>query len=166
MLWPNNKRLALMLSFDIDAETLWLTRNEINKNHPANLSRGLYSVKQGIPRILRMLEEENQHATFFTTAYTAELHPEVIKCIAACGHEIAYHGYLHEVYDTYEKENALMAKAENIIKGLTGRQMVGQRSPDGFIYDLYTIFTFSCGWTGDIFIPPTGAITTGRSCTK
>ena len=49
-----------MLSFDIDAETLWLTRNEINKNHPANLSRGLYSVKQGIPRILRMLEEENQ----------------------------------------------------------------------------------------------------------
>ena len=96
MLWPNNKRLALMLSFDIDAETLWLTRNEINKNHPANLSRGLYSVKQGIPRILRMLEEENQHATFFTTAYTAELHPEVIKCIAACGHEIAYHGYLHE----------------------------------------------------------------------
>ena len=70
MLWPNNKRLALMLSFDIDAETLWLTRNEINKNHPANLSRGLYSVKQGIPRILRMLEEENQHATFFTTAYT------------------------------------------------------------------------------------------------
>ena len=139
MLWPNNKRLALMLSFDIDAETLWLTRSEINKNHPANLSRGLYSVKQGIPRILRMLEEENQHATFFTTAYTAELHPEVIKCIAACGHEIAYHGYLHEVYDTYEKENALM---------------------------VYTIFTSSCGWTGDIFIPPTGAITMGRSCTK
>ena len=73
MLWPNNKRLALMLSFDIDAETLWLTRSEINKNHPANLSRGLYSVKQGIPRILRMLEEENQHATFFTTAYTRKL---------------------------------------------------------------------------------------------
>ena len=63
MLWPNNKRLALMLSFDIDAETLWLTRNEINKNHPANLSRGLYSVKQGIPRILRMLEEEKPRPT-------------------------------------------------------------------------------------------------------
>ena len=35
MLWPNNKRLALMLSFDIDAETLWLTRNDINKVHRA-----------------------------------------------------------------------------------------------------------------------------------
>ena len=36
MLWPNNKRMALMLSFDIDAETLWLTRNDINK--PATTS--------------------------------------------------------------------------------------------------------------------------------
>ena len=27
--WPDNKRIALCLSFDIDAETLWLTRNEI-----------------------------------------------------------------------------------------------------------------------------------------
>ena len=67
MLWPNNKRLALMLSFDIDAETLWLTRNEINKNHPANLSRGLYSVKQGIPRILRMLV-----LYFFPGSYSSE----------------------------------------------------------------------------------------------
>ena len=41
MLWPNNKRLALMLSFDIDDETLWLTRNAINKNQHDNLSRGL-----------------------------------------------------------------------------------------------------------------------------
>ena len=79
MLWPNNKRLALMLSFDIDAETLWLTRNVINKNHPANLSRGLYSVKQGIPRILRMLEEENQHATFFTTA------PKLLNALPPAG---------------------------------------------------------------------------------
>ena len=80
MLWPNNKRLALMLSFDIDAETLWLTRNPINQSHPANLSRGRYAVKQGIPRILRMLEEENLHATFFTTAYTAEIHPTTATC--------------------------------------------------------------------------------------
>ena len=137
MLWPNNKRLALMLSFDIDAETLWLTRNDINKVHPANLSRGRYSVKQGVPRILRMLEEENLKATFFTTAYTAEIHPEVIKCIAACGHEIAYHGYLHEVYDTYEKENALMEKVEGIFTGLIGKRPIGQRMPDGYVYDFH-----------------------------
>ncbi len=137
MIWPEGRRLALMLSFDIDAETLWLTRNPLNKTHPANISRGLYAVKQGVPRILRLLEEERLHATFFTTAYTAQIHPEVIKCIADCGHEIAYHGYLHEVMPTYAEENALMEKCEAIIKNITGKQMLGARMPDGIIHDFH-----------------------------
>lgn len=98
--WPDNKRIALLLSFDIDAETLWLTRNDINERHLVHMSRGLYATKQGLPRILKMLEEEGLKATFFTTAYTAEIHPEIIQYIAAQGHEIGYHGYLHEVKDT------------------------------------------------------------------
>ena len=135
--WPRPYRMALCLSFEIAAETLWLTRNPVNEHHPVHLSRGRYSVKQGVPRILRMLEEEQVKATFFTTAYTAEIHPDVIRCIAANGHEISYHGYLHEVYDTYEKENALMEKVEGIFQNLTGTRPFGQRSPDGYIYDFH-----------------------------
>ena len=56
--WPDNKRIALLLSFDIDAETLWLTRNDINERHLVHMSRCLYATKQGLPRILKMLEEE------------------------------------------------------------------------------------------------------------
>lgn len=137
MEWPNHKRLALMLSFDIDAETLWLTRNPINYHHPVHLSRGLYSVKQGIPRILRMLEAEGVRATFFTPAYTAELHPDVIRCIAGEGHEIAYHGWLHESYPDYEREDALMEKSERIIESITGKRPCGTRIPDGYVYDFH-----------------------------
>ena len=36
--WPDNKRIALLLSFDIDAETLWLTRNDINERHLVHMS--------------------------------------------------------------------------------------------------------------------------------
>lgn len=135
--WPDKKRIAVCLSFDIDAETLWLTRNEINHKHLVHMSRGLYAVKQGLPRILNMLEEENLKATFFTTAYTAEIHPDIIKYIAAQGHEIGYHGYLHEVKDTYEEENALMDKVDNIIRGLTGKRSVGVRMPDGIVHDFH-----------------------------
>jgi len=134
MIWPEKKRAALILSFDIDAETLWLTRNEINARHLVNMSRGLYASKQGIPRILRLLEEEHVYATFFTTAYTAELHPDVIRAVSDAGHEIAYHGYMHEVFPTYEQENKLMAKAEKIIRDLTGQQMCGARMPDGIVH--------------------------------
>ena len=59
MQWPDKKRIAVLLSFDIDGETLWLTRNPINRQHLTNLSRGRYATKQGLPRILRMLEEES-----------------------------------------------------------------------------------------------------------
>lgn len=135
--WPNKKRLALCLSFDIDAETLWLTRNEINARHLVHLSRGLYATKQGLPRILKMLEEENLKATFFTTAYTAEIHPEIIKYIAEQGHEIGYHGYMHEVKDTYEEENILMDKVDVIIRNLTGKRSIGVRMPDGIIHDFH-----------------------------
>lgn len=137
MKWPHGKRLALCLSFDIDAETLWLTRNPVNVHHPVHLSRGRYSVKQGIPRILRLLESEGVKATFFTPAWTAEHHPDVIRAIAELGHEVSYHGYLHEVCDTYEKENALMEKAENILREITGRRPMGNRSPDGYVYDFH-----------------------------
>lgn len=137
MKWPNHKRLALLLSFDIDAETLWLTRNPINYRHLVHLSRGRYSVKQGIPRILRMLEAEGVQATFFTPAYTAALHPEVIRCIAEEGHEVSYHGWLHESYPDYERENALMEKSEAIIEGITGKRPVGTRIPDGYVYDFH-----------------------------
>lgn len=135
--WPDNKRMALCLSFDIDAETLWLTRNEINARHLANMSRGLYATKQGLPRILRLLDEEGLKATFFTTAYTAEIHPEIIRYIAAQGHEIGYHGYLHEVKDTYEEESALMDKVDAIFRRLTGKRPVGVRMPDGIIHDFH-----------------------------
>lgn len=135
--WPDNKRMALCLSFDIDAETLWLTRNEINARHLANMSRGLYATKQGLPRILRLLAEEGLKATFFTTAYTAEIHPEIIQYIAEQGHEIGYHGYLHEVKDTYEEESALMDKVDAIFRKLTGKRPVGVRMPDGIIHDFH-----------------------------
>ena len=135
--WPDNKRIALLLSFDIDAETLWLTRNDINERHLVHMSRGLYATKQGLPRILKMLQEENLKATFFTTAYTAEIHPDIIRYIAEQGHEIAYHGYMHEVKDTYEEENALMDKVDAIFRKLTGKRPVGVRMPDGIIHDFH-----------------------------
>lgn len=135
--WPDKKRIALCLSFDIDAETLWLTRNDINARHLVHLSRGLYATKQALPRILNMLDEEQLKATFFTTAYTAEIHPEIIKYIADHGHEIGYHGYMHEVKDTYDEENALMDKVDNIIRSLTGKRSVGVRMPDGIIHDFH-----------------------------
>lgn len=135
--WPDNKRIAVMLAFDIDAETMWTTRGDGNEDHITNLSRGTYGPKQGIPRILDMLDVHQVKATFFIPGVIAEKYPLVVQEIARRGHEIGFHGYLHEEFTstTREEEDATMHRSEKIIEDLTGQKMAGHRAPGGVIHD-------------------------------
>ena len=72
MTWPDNKRIAVMMAFDLDAETMWTTRGDGNHDHITNLSRGAYGPKQGVPRILDMLDVYGVKATFFIPGVIAE----------------------------------------------------------------------------------------------
>jgi len=44
-----------------------------------------------------MLEERGASGTFFIVGWLAEREPEMVRSIAAAGHEIASHGYEHEL---------------------------------------------------------------------
>ena len=48
-------------------------------------------------RILELLAERGQRGTFFILGWVADRHPELIRRIAAGGHEIASHGYGHDL---------------------------------------------------------------------
>lgn len=135
--WPDGKRIAVMLAFDLDAETMWTTRGDGNHDHITNLSRGAYGPKQGVPRILDMLDVYGVKATFFIPGVIAEHYPLVVKEISRRGHEIGFHGYLHEesTATSYEEEDATMTRCETIIKDLTGQSMAGHRGPGGVIHD-------------------------------
>lgn len=135
--WPDDKRIAVMMAFDLDAETMWTTRGDGNADHITNLSRGAYGPKQGVPRILDMLDVHQVKATFFIPGVIAEKYPLVVQEIARRGHEIGFHGYLHEEFTTttYEEEDATMRRSEKIISDLTGQKIVGHRAPGGVIHD-------------------------------
>ena len=75
--WPDQKRIAVMMAFDLDAETMWTTRGDGNADHITNLSRGAYGPKQGVPRILNMLDVHQIKATFFIPGVIAEAYPLV-----------------------------------------------------------------------------------------
>lgn len=82
MNWPDNKRIAVMMAFDLDAETMWTTHGDGSTAHMTNLSRGAYGPKQGVPRILDMLDSHQVKATFFIPGVVAEHYPEVVREIA------------------------------------------------------------------------------------
>ncbi len=135
-LWPDNKKIAIMMAFDLDAETLWLVRNKENWGNMVSLSRGAYGPKQGVPRILDMLDAHCVKATFFVPGWVAEKHEDTVREISRRGHEIAYHGYLHEEEPgiSYEQENETMEKCEKIIERITGKKPVGHRAPGGLVH--------------------------------
>ena len=133
MKWPNNKRIAIMMAFDLDAESLW----EEHDDHTNLMSvhRGTYGPLQGMPRILNLMDKHDIKATFFVPGITAERYPEVAKEIVRCGHEIGYHGYIHHSHTDRQKEHEDMLKTEQLIYDMTGFRIVGQRAPSGDMYD-------------------------------
>jgi polysaccharide deacetylase family protein (PEP-CTERM system associated) len=57
--------------------------------------------------LLDLLAEHGVKATFYTLGWVAEREPEMVKAIAAAGHEVACHGYSHKlVYDQTPEEFA------------------------------------------------------------
>lgn len=56
----------------------------------------------GYPETLDLLDEVGVKATFFIEGWNAQYNPSAIKAIAARGHEIAAHGWVHETLHTLD----------------------------------------------------------------
>ncbi len=82
-------------------------------------------------RVLGILDDAGVKATFFILTWNAERHPEIVRRIAAQGHEIASHGYGHRLIyeqtpDTFRDD---VARAKRILEDLTGTPVLGYRAP-------------------------------------
>ncbi|HLF28454.1 MAG TPA: XrtA system polysaccharide deacetylase [Anaerolineae bacterium] len=83
-------------------------------------------------RILRLLAEYEVRATFFVLGWVADRYPDLVKQIAISGHEIATHGYWHElVYRQTPDEFAadLCQSLGAIGRAFNGLQPAGYRAP-------------------------------------
>jgi peptidoglycan-N-acetylglucosamine deacetylase len=132
--WPNNMKSVTALTFDFDAETLWISRDPTNINRPGTLSQGTYGAKVGVPSILQLLREMGGiPATFFVPGWTAERHTAVVEAILKDGHEIAHHSYSHKWIEPTDPDGELeeMDKGLDALKRAVGVRPLGYRSPAG-----------------------------------
>jgi len=83
-------------------------------------------------KVLRLLQEFNTKATFFVLGYIAEKEPDLVKKIAAEGHEIASHGYYHQrIFElNMESFKEDLQKSIDVISDITGKQVLGFRAPE------------------------------------
>jgi polysaccharide deacetylase family protein (PEP-CTERM system associated) len=89
------------------------------------------SVESNTSIILDLLKENDTKATFFCLGWIARRHGSLIKRICDDGHEIACHGYSHQVIynqtpDAFRKD---VAESKKIIEDITGKPVLGYRAP-------------------------------------
>ena len=125
--WPGGARCAVALSFDADHETIPLRDAD---ESPMRISQGQYGNRQAMPRILRLLDCEHIPASFFYPAVAALLYPDEVREVAAAGHEIGIHSWIHEANTTLPPgaERDLTFRAAEVLTRLVGTAPVGIRT--------------------------------------
>jgi peptidoglycan/xylan/chitin deacetylase (PgdA/CDA1 family) len=126
-----DKGFPVALTFDLDAELMWTSRDPINAKRPIIMSQGAYGWKVGMPRVLALLERYGVKATFFVPGMIIEQRQALIEQTLKAGHEIAHHSWSHSwiINLTPEQEREEMEKGFEIIKRVTGQAPRGWRSP-------------------------------------
>ena len=74
-------------------------------------------------RVLELLDRHGVHATFFVLGWIAERHPQLVREIHACGHEIGSHGYWHRlIYQQSPAEfRADLCRSRDVLQEVIGR---------------------------------------------
>lgn len=81
-------------------------------------------------RLLAIFEQSGVKGTFFVLGWVAERYPQLIRDIAASGHEIACHGLSHRlVYEQPPEEfYDETRRSKNLLENITGSAVLGYRA--------------------------------------
>jgi len=88
-------------------------------------------VEQNTMRMLEILAVQKARATFFVLGWVAERCPQIVRTIAVAGHEVASHGYGHELIYSLEPSEfrADLLRSKKHLEDLTGKPVRGYRAP-------------------------------------
>jgi polysaccharide deacetylase family protein (PEP-CTERM system associated) len=102
-------------------------------------------VERNVERILELFAAAAARATFFTLGWIAERYPQLVRRIAAGGHEIASHGYAHRraSEQTEAEFDRDIRGAKAILEDIAGCEVKGYRAPS-FSIGAATPWAFDC----------------------
>lgn len=88
-------------------------------------------IERNTHRLLNLFARRNVRSTFFILGWVAERHPQLVREIAAAGHEIACHSYQHQLITTQTREEfrADLRRAKFALEDIAGAEVIGYRAP-------------------------------------
>jgi polysaccharide deacetylase family protein (PEP-CTERM system associated) len=96
-----------------------------------------WRVRESTLHLLDLLAEHRATGTFFVLGWIAERHPDLVKAIAAAGHEVASHGFDHRRVTqlTPEEFREQVRDSKRVLEDLVGEPVLGYRAPSFSIVD-------------------------------
>lgn len=127
-IWPKGIQSVCLLTFDMDVDSSWISRG---LDEPIARSSGQFAVHVGVPAVLELLDWFELKTTFFTPGWVAETYPQLVESVAARGHEIGLHNFLHEPPPTLSRDQEIevVERGSAAIEKVVGRRPRGYRSP-------------------------------------
>jgi polysaccharide deacetylase family protein (PEP-CTERM system associated) len=117
-------------AFTVDVEDYFhvaaLSSAITRESWPTHESR----VERNTERLLALLAERRVRGTFFVLGWVAERTPGLVRRIAASGHEIACHGFSHQlIYQQAREEfREETLRSKRLLEDLIGEAVLGYRA--------------------------------------
>jgi polysaccharide deacetylase family protein (PEP-CTERM system associated) len=128
----NQTKLSACTNFlSIDVEDYFQVSAFEKISPPSTWDTRELRVEANTERVLKLLDEADVKATFFVLGWIAQRCPQLVKNIAAKGHEIASHGSAHQRVGTQTRSQfaADVLQAKTVLEDLTGTKVLGYRAP-------------------------------------
>ncbi len=119
-----------LLTNDVECHSIW--HNALREE------TGLRVLREGMPLLLDLYSAFEIKATFFFTGEIVEKFPGVVKMVLPYKHEVASHGYSHEIdqaFDTLplEKQIHHLKQSKQMLEDISGQEVISFRAPAGRI---------------------------------
>jgi polysaccharide deacetylase family protein (PEP-CTERM system associated) len=146
-------------ALSVDVEDWFHTTNFLGVIDRANWDSCEPRVVRNTTRILDILDERGVKATFFVLGWVAKRRPALIRAIAEAGHEIASHGYNHDLIysigrDEFRRD---VTRSKHALEDLTGQRVRGYRAPCFSITEWAIDILCDLGFEYDSSVVPTVA---------
>ena len=94
-------------------------------------------VERNTGKLLEIFDDASVSATFFVLGWVAERYPKLVQEIIENGHELACHGFSHQlIYTQSEKVfREETARAKKLLEDISGRKVAGYRAASYSITD-------------------------------
>jgi polysaccharide deacetylase family protein (PEP-CTERM system associated) len=123
-------------------------------------------VERNVDRLLELMAGHGDvRSTWFILGWVAERWPQVVSRIAEAGHEIASHGYHHDLLDDLSPESfeADVRRSKRLLEDIGGAAVIGYRAPSFSIKEWALPILQEAGFEYDSsFFPTVGHDRYGR----